>query len=341
MSFTKIAATAALVAAALVRSAAAQQEDVVLALPATNLGFAPAYVAAANGYWAKSGLNVKMPVIAGIGSMNAVLSKSAEFSISSGLTIVRANIRGQKVVQIVNTMDGLIVELVVRKALMDAAGVTIDSPIEKRAALIKGKKIAVGGTPNALPHGYLRLFARKGGIDPEKDVQIAIMPPDAAHAALKSGQIDGFSETLPQPITAIKDGSGALLSSGVRFGADDKGDFPELAPMALNGVMTRADYCEQKASVCERFVAGIVQAMNFLHDNPKESIEILHKAIPGMDPAVFEEAFKLTVKWMPRRGESDEGRFAKAQEVMITAGMIKPDEKLASFKDIYTNKYIK
>jgi NitT/TauT family transport system substrate-binding protein len=332
---------AAFALATAIATPAMAADDVVLALPATNLGFAPAYVADAKGYWAKSGLNVKMPVIAGIGSMNAVLSKSADFSISSGLTIVRANIRGQKVVQIINTMDGLIVELVVRKALADAAGVTIESPIEKRAALLKGKRIAVGGTPNALPHGYLRLFARKGGIDPEKEVQIAIMPPDAAHAALKSGQIDGFSETLPQPISAIKDGSGVLLSSGIRYGTGDKGDFPELVPLALNGVMTRADYCAEKESVCARFVAGVEEAMKFIHDNPKESLDILLKAIPGMNPAVFEEAFKLTVKWMPTKGTSDENRFTKAQEVMVTAGMIKPEEKLKSFKDIYTNKYVK
>lgn len=167
------------------------------------------------------------------------------------------------------------------------------------------------------------------------------MQPDAAHAALKSGQIDGFSETLPQPISAIHDGSGALLSSGLRYGVGDKGDFPELVPLALNGVMTRADYCLEKESVCARFVAGIEDAMKFIHANPKESLAILHKAIPGMDPAVFEEAFNLTVKWMPTAGTSDEGRFVKAQEVMITAGMIKPEEKLASFKDLYTNKYVK
>jgi ABC-type nitrate/sulfonate/bicarbonate transport system substrate-binding protein len=238
-------------------------------------------------------------------------------------------------------MDGLIVELVIRKALADAAGITVNSPIEKRAAVLKGKKIAVGGTPNALPHGYLRLFARKGGIDPERDVQIAVMQPDAAHAAVKSGQIDGFAETLPQPITAIKDGSGALISSGVRFGPGGKGDFPELAPMALNGVMTRSDFCDQKPTVCQRFVDGIVQAMNFLHDKPKESIDILHKAIPGMPPDVFEEAFKVIIQWMPRRGESDEARFTKAQDVMVIAGMIKAEEKLASFKDLYTNKFIK
>jgi hypothetical protein len=44
---------------------------------------------------------------------------------------------------------------------------------------------------------------------------------------------------------------------------------------------------------------------------------------------------------MPTKGTSDESRFVKAQEVIITAGMIKPEEKLTSFKDLYTNKYVK
>jgi len=305
------------------------------------MGFSPAYVAAHEGYWKDAGLNVKIIVVSGIGSMNAVLAKSADFTISSGLTIVRANIRGQKVIQVAHTFDGLIEELVVSKKLADAAHITIDSPIEKRAQLIKGKKIAVGGTANALPHGYLRLFARKGGIDPDKEVQIALMAPDAAAAALKSGQIDGFVETLPQPLSAVHDGYGTLLSSGLRGGKDDRGEFPELVPMALNGVMTRPDECEQKPSVCERFVAGIAKAMAFLHQHKKESLAILQKAIPGMDPTVFAEAFDLLVKWMPTKPLSSDDRFAKAQEVMVIAHMIKPEEKLKSFKDIYTNKFVK
>src|SRR3954463_16186460 len=141
---------------------AVHAEEVVLALPAVNLGFAAAYVAADKGYWSRQGLEVKMPVISGIGSMNAVLSKSAQFSISSGLTIIRANIRGQKVVQIAETYDGLLEELVVSKKEAEAAGLNEHSPIEKRAQFLKGKKIAIAGA-NALPHGYLRLFARKGG----------------------------------------------------------------------------------------------------------------------------------------------------------------------------------
>jgi len=344
MSTTRRAALGALAlvfAVALVRPVAAQQEDVTLALPATNLGFAPAYIADAKGFWKEAGLNVKMPVITGIGAMNALLAKSVEFCISSGLTIIRANIRGQKVMQVANTYDGLIVELVVAKKLADAAGITIDSPIAQRAAALKGKKIAVGGTPNALPHGYLRLFARKGGIDPERDVQIAVMQPEAAHAAVRSGAIDGFVETLPQPLTAIRQGYGTLISSGLRGGPGGNGDFPELLPLALNGIMTRPDLCQEKPALCAKFVGGIVKALAFLHDSPKESVAILHKVIPGMDEAILEEAFALTIKSTPRSPASDDARFAKAQELMVIARMIKAEEKLSSFQNLYTNKFIK
>ena len=37
---------------------------------------------------------------------------------------------------------------------------------------------------------------------------------------------------------------------------------------------------------------------------------------------------------------TEEG-WAKAQELALVAGMIKPEEKLSSFAELYTNKYAK
>lgn len=311
----------------------------VLALPAVNMGFAPAYIAEHNGYWSKRGLDVKIVEITGIGSMNAVLARSADFSISSGMTIIRANIRGRKVIEIAHTYDGLIDEIVIAKKEAEAAGVTVDSPLKARAALLKGKTIALGG-PNTLPHAYLRMFARKGGLDPERDFKIAAMQPQAALAALKSGRIDAMVETMPDPIEAVDGGFGTLLSSGLRGGPGDKGDFPELAPIALNGVMTTPEECQTKPTFCARMVAGIADGLTFLHDHPKESIAILHARIPGMEPEVFRKAFELLLKWIPKTPHMDDSKFANAQEVMLIGRMIRPSEKLSSFAAIYTNKYL-
>ncbi len=338
---TRTAATIALgLAAALgFATAASAADDAVLALPAVNMGFAPAYIAEHNGYWSKRGLDMKIVEITGIGSMNAVLAGSADFSISSGMTIIRANIRGRKVIEIAHTYDGLIDEIVVSTKEAKAAGVTLNSPIAKRAALLKGKTIALGG-PNTLPHAYLRMFARKGGLDPERDFKIAAMQPQAALAALKAGRIDGMVETMPDPIQAVDGGYGVLISSGLRGGPGDKGDFPELQPIALNGVMTTPEECQKKPSYCERMVAGIAEGLTFLHAHPKESIEILQKRIPGMEPDVFRKSFELLLKWIPKTPRMDDAKFANAQQVMLIGRMIKPSDKLSSFASIYTNKYV-
>ena len=164
------------------------------------------------------------------------------------------------------------------------------------------------------------------------------MTPDASFAALKSGAIEGFVQALPYTLVPVRQGTGVILSSNLR----EPPDFPELAPQVFNGVVTRADECTRKPTVCKRTVDGFQRAMDYMHDHPKESLAILAKRLPGEDPAVLAEGFKLMVPWTPRTGgRMDDEGWRKAQELMLIAGMIKPDEQLKSFKDIYTNKYIK
>jgi NitT/TauT family transport system substrate-binding protein len=308
---------------------------VVLALPALNLGFATSYIAEGNGYWKASGLNVKIVEITGIGAMNAVLSKSADFSNSSGATIIRAHIRGQKVLSIANTFIGIIHEIVITNAAAAAAGVTFDSPVEKRGAALKGKKIAFGGT-NSIPHGVLRLLAKKGGLDPEREVQIALMQPEASIAAMKTGAIDGIVQSLPWSLLPPRQGTGVLLSSNLR----GKPDFPDLMPQMFNGIVTRPDLCEQKPTVCARFAQGYVKAIAFMHERTADAVEVLRKRMPNEDPSILAESLRLMLPWAPKTPVMDDIGWVKSQELMEIAGMIKPEEKLKSFNELYTNKYV-
>jgi hypothetical protein len=49
----------------------------------------------------------------------------------------------------------------------------------------------------------------------------------------------------------------------------------------------------------------------------------------------------MTRKWTPRTMRISDKGIANAQELMVIGGMLKPEEKLASFAEIYTNKYAK
>jgi ABC-type nitrate/sulfonate/bicarbonate transport system substrate-binding protein len=314
--------------------AAAPVEETTMALPALTIGFAPTYIADAKGLWTRRGLKVTLHDIVGIGSMNAVLAGSIDFSNSSGPTIIRAHARGQKVLGIGSTLDGLPFELVVSQSLAKSAGVDDKSPFDKRMQALKGKKISLT-SPNTIPHAYLRYILHKAGLNPERDVTVVSMPPDAGIAALKSGTTDGYVQGPPWPLIAIKQANGVRLASALR------GDLPDMLPFAFNVVVTRPEVCEKRPSVCQKLMEGYVEAMNFMHENPQESLAILAKKMPKVDAAVLQESFDLINNVTPKTAQMNVKGLEHAQELMLVGGMLKPDEKLKSFDPIFSNKYTK
>ena len=315
-------------------SSAVAADKVVFSLPVMSLTVASINIADEMGYWKEAGLDIEFPLIPGIGSSNAVLAGSVDFTIAAGPTMIRANARGQKLLGIATTLDRVQQEIVLSKAAADAAGITANSPIEKKAAALKGRKIAVDSF-NSVVHSYLRFVARKGGVDPDRDITVTNMQGPVMLASLKSGAIDGFTLSLPWTIVPVADGSAIKIASSPR------GDFPELEPFTYTVVVAKPDTCEKKASVCERLVAGLGRAQTFMHDKPDRSIEILQKRIKGIDPKVFAEAYELVRLSTPKSPRTEEAGMIKAQDYMVATGMMTAQEKVPSIKDLFTNKYVK
>jgi ABC-type nitrate/sulfonate/bicarbonate transport system substrate-binding protein len=310
------------------------REETSLALPALTAFFSSTYVAADAGMWTKLGLDVKLTQITGMGAMNAVLSSSVDFSNSSGPSIIRSNVRGQKLLAIGSTLDALPFELVVRKDVADAAGLTLKTPIEKRVAALKGKKISVD-SPNTIVHGYLRYLMRKGGLNPERDITVANMQPPEALAGLKSSELAGSVLSTPYSASAARQGFGKIVVSSL------SGDFPEMVPFTFNVIPARPEFCNQKPSVCRKLMDGYLEAMNYIQDKPKESLAILQKRMAGLNPDDLASAFEHVRKWTPRTTKVLIAGLQHSQELMLAGGMIKEDEKLSSFDAIYTNKFTK
>jgi ABC-type nitrate/sulfonate/bicarbonate transport system substrate-binding protein len=323
-------ATAASLACGQARAA----DEATISLATVGFGFSTNFIAEDLGYWRDAGLKVKIVFIAGVGSTNAVISRSVDFTNSPLTSIIRANIRGQKIFAIGTAVDGIGQELVVSTAAMKEAGISPDAPIETRGKVLKGKTIAVDG-PNTIAHALLRYVARKSGVDPEREITLANMAPGAANAALKRGDIHGYVSALPMSALPVHGGYGTLIASGPR------GDFPELMPHAGNMIVTQPDFCDNKPSVCEKIMAGYAKAAALIREKPEEAIAVLKRRFPDMDDKLFETSFSFTRKWTPASLRIDEAVFANGQKFMIAGGMIKAEEAMSDFKAIYTNKYAK
>src|SRR5258708_9040168 len=189
----------------------AQDIDVVLALPAATLTFSAPFIAQDAGFFKKKGLRVSVRNIVGVGSVNAVIAGSADFTMGTGPVFLRAAAQGQRLFAIVNLIDRPLVELVLRKDVADAAGINDKMPLAERAKAMKGKTIGIQGV-GSIVHAWQRLVASRGGLDIEKDVRIAPMDPSAMPAALQTKAIDRYATSLPFTPHAVVKGNDALLA---------------------------------------------------------------------------------------------------------------------------------
>src|SRR6266581_8393499 len=112
--------------------AASQEIEILMALPAATLTFSSAFLAEDAGFYKKEGLKVGHRTIVGVGSVNAVIAGSADFTIGTGPVFLRAAAQGQRLLAIANLVDKPLVELVLRKDVAAAAGITDQTPLGER-----------------------------------------------------------------------------------------------------------------------------------------------------------------------------------------------------------------
>src|SRR6185295_6136180 len=115
----------------------AQETEVTFAIPALTLTFTAHFVAEDAGFFKREGLKVTTRNLVGVASPNAVLAGSADFTMGTGPVFLRAAAQGQRFFAIANLVDRPMVELVLRKDVAEAAGITDKTPPAERAKALK------------------------------------------------------------------------------------------------------------------------------------------------------------------------------------------------------------
>jgi ABC-type nitrate/sulfonate/bicarbonate transport system substrate-binding protein len=146
--------------------AKAAVEKAVIALPAPVVLFLSVYVAE-DYFWPKAGLDVKVIYIPGVGSMNAVIAGSAEFSLSSGGSLTRAAAHGQRLLAIANLNNRSGQFIAIRKDIAEARHFDPKASFAVRVRSLKGLTIATGGL-GSVADAVIRIALKSAGLDSEK-----------------------------------------------------------------------------------------------------------------------------------------------------------------------------
>ncbi len=311
---------------------AQSSEEIILADPAFSLTFSAGYIASDLDLWGKHGIKVKTVQITGIGAINSVISGSSHFAQASASSFGRATARGQKLIAIATTIDRPFAQIVLRKEIAQAAGFDPKAPLEKRAAVLKGRTIAVDSI-NSMIHAYVRLVVSRAGVGPD-DVRIAPMAPNSMLAAFQSKQIDGYAMSLPWPQKAVQDGEAFLIASG------PDGEPGDMIPFGHNLIVTRQDTCVQKKALCRAMGQSIKDATAFIKTKPDEAFALLKKRFPTLDEKLMKASFEELLKVTPSPPVVNRASIENSETFNVDAGLLKADEKLKSYDGIFTSEYV-
>jgi ABC-type nitrate/sulfonate/bicarbonate transport system substrate-binding protein len=311
---------------------AQSNEEIVLADPAFSLTFAAGYIATDLDLWQKHGIKVKTVQLSGIAAINSVISGSAQFAQASASSFGRASARGQKLIAIATTIDRPFAQVVLRKDIAQAGGFDAKAPLEKRAALLKGRTIAVDSI-NSMIHAYLRLIAARAGFKPD-DIRVAPMAPNSMLAAFQSKQIDGYAMSLPWPLKAVQDGEALLIASG------PDGEPGDMIPFGHNLIVARQDTCAQKKSLCLAVGQSIKDAIAFIKNKPDEAFAVLRKRFPTLDEPLLKASFEELRKVTPSPPVVNKASIENSEIFNVDAGLLKADEKLESYDGLFTNEFV-
>ena len=134
----------------------------------------------------------------------------------------------------------------------------------------------------------LRYWLAASGIDPDKDVEIIILPPAETAQVLKALEIDGFCAGAPWGSVAVANGAGRtiLVSSEIWRDHPEKclavGRFGEREPQVLASLLAAlleaAQYCDRPENALE--IAEIQARPEYLNVDPA----LIRASLPSHNP---------------------------------------------------------
>lgn len=314
--------------------AQAPLQDVTMALPSEGLAYSMDYIADGLGLWEKHGLRVKTVVIAGIGSTNAVISGSVDVAHASGVTLLRAAARGQKLLAIVGVLNRASVEIALRKSIADAGGFDPAAPLAKRAQLLRGHIISIDAV-NSIDQAYLNLVAKRGGYDPDA-IQLAVLKAENGLAAFGAKQIDGMAMSPPWPQSLALGGDAVIVASGL------DGDPPDMVPLTTTVVLTKPETCATRRIVCEGVGQAMKEAAAVLREHPVDAVvAILSKRLPKVDPKLIAAVLLKIRQATPYPPAVTAAGLANAERINIEAGLLQPEEKLGTYDGLSTDEFVR
>jgi NitT/TauT family transport system substrate-binding protein len=263
-----------------------------------SFSFLPADYAQDAGYFKEEGLDVQQIATKGGGpDMAALVSGNVNFNFGVGVYQINAIRAKRDLVTVLNMEQRPSISVVISKAAAAKTGVKPDAPLKERAAALKGLKIGVT-RPGSLTDKEIRRLMKIGGLK-EGDVKIvAIGSAKSMIAAIKLGQIDGFSISIPYDRLAVNQGL------AVQWVDNPAGQDPAIDPFLMSSLVTTPTMVKEHPELVRKMVKALRHAIADIISKPiPDIIKVIKHRYSTIDERTMEVSLAAAKKLMNPTGE--------------------------------------
>ncbi len=300
---------------------------------ADSVSFVSIDIARYFNYFGDEGLAVDVVVTNGGGpDVAALVAGQAQFTAAGPINQLALFQQGQKTLAVAGFSDRLVANLVMRKDVFEAKGLTPSSSLDDRLKALKGLKISVTKV-GSLTDMVARSYLARAGLDPTKDAQIiATNAGQPQIAAIEQKEVEVASVTSPAAEVMVDRGVGVMLVSNTL------GEDPFFQPFTQQAILVREDYARQNPDTVRAFVRAIVRANQWAHDHSAgEGAEIMHFYVPSLDVADVAKQYAAMKDGIPPTGCMTQKGVEANVKLYQAAGLLKQDIK---WSDLATNEFL-
>lgn len=288
-----------------------------------SFSFLPADYAQDKGYFEQQGLKVQQIATRGGGpDMAALVSRNVNFNFGVGVYEINALQAHRPLVNVLNMEDLPSISVVLSKAAAAKTGVKPDAPLQQRAAALKGLRIGIT-RPGALTDKEIRHLMKIGGLSDGQVKIVAIGGAKSMLAALKLGQIDGFSISIPYDRLAVDQGL------AVEWVDNPAAQDPSVKPFLMSSLVTTPQIAQRQTDVVKKMVNALRHAISDIISQPVPEIrKVIAHRYSTIDPHTLDVSLAAAKKLMNPSGAATlqmakntvefDGRGASAQALYKT-----------------------
>jgi predicted amidohydrolase YtcJ/ABC-type nitrate/sulfonate/bicarbonate transport system substrate-binding protein len=240
----------------------------VLAPNDNNLQWLTFWVAEGAGYFADESLQVEVTP-GGTGDeeggrrvTQALIDGSADVVIQPRPLFLLAVGEQLPVVAFANLLRNDPINLVVQREIAKAHGLSPESPLADRLEALRGLKIGVA--PGPVPR--LRVLAAAAGLNPDRDIEIVIVPGETQNESFGNRSVDALYAHTPYLETALSEQDGVLVVN------QSAGEVPALADRQIHMLVTTRQFRDANPDVLLRMTRAVYRAQRLIHSDSEATL---------------------------------------------------------------------